>query len=176
MNKFKKGDRVFINSKSAYDGRLVGMMGIVEKVYDSQRGVFLALDVIGAKNPKSGKGLFYVKPEMVSEAVAMPNPYTGINVASCYSAICNSVYGVMGPSSSFKGLQRIMYVPTIKKVYFNFPYTIVIWADGSKTKVKCQEGDFYTPETGLALCISKKALGNTNKWYNVFKKHLPTED
>ena len=65
------------------------------------------------------------------------------------------------------------YLPDIKKVHFNYPHTIVMWADGTKTIVKCQEGDFYDNQVGLAMAISKKALGNSGNYYNVFKKHLP---
>jgi hypothetical protein len=53
--------------------------------------------------------------------------------------------------------------------------TIVIWDDGTKTIVKCQEGDTYSKETGLALCIAKKALGNMSNFNNVFKKWIPEE-
>lgn len=48
----------------------------------------------------------------------------------------------------------------IKNVVFNNPLTVVIWADGTKTFVKCAEGDVYDPEKALAMAISKKALGN----------------
>lgn len=68
---------------------------------------------------------------------------------------------------------RTRYIPEIKKVHCNYPATIVIWEDGTKTIVKCQEGDFYSPETGLALCIAKKALGNKSNFNNVFKKYIP---
>ena len=60
----------------------------------------------------------------------------------------------------------------IERVIFNNPATIVFWADGDKTVVKCQNGEPYDPEKGLAMAISKKALGNGNKWYNEFKKQL----
>lgn len=63
-------------------------------------------------------------------------------------------------------------VPKIKKVYFNKPVTVVLWEDGSKTVVKCQPGERYDAEKGLAMAISKKALGNTSKWYNALKKEL----
>lgn len=65
------------------------------------------------------------------------------------------------------------YVPSIKKVIFNNPATIVIWNDGTKTTVKCSERDEYSEEVGLAMCISKKALGNKGNFNEVFKKHIP---
>ena len=63
--------------------------------------------------------------------------------------------------------------PTIKNVIFNDPATIVIWSDGTKTVVKCQDGDTYDKELGLALCISKKFLGNKGNFNEVFKKWIP---
>jgi hypothetical protein len=57
----------------------------------------------------------------------------------------------------------------IKNVYFNNPVTVVIWADGTKTIVRCQEGDVYSPETGLAL-------GNKGGFNDVFHKWIPEEE
>ena len=65
---------------------------------------------------------------------------------------------------------------SIKKVIFNDPATIVFWSDGSKTVVKCQDGDIYDPEKGLAMAISKKALGNKGNYCNEFKKWLPEDE
>ena len=67
-------------------------------------------------------------------------------------------------------------LPGIKDVIFNEPATIVMWSDGTKTVVKCQEGEGYDPEKGLAMAISKKALGNKGNYCEVFKKWLPEEE
>lgn len=67
------------------------------------------------------------------------------------------------------------YNPGIKKVIFNDPATIVIWSDNTKTVVKCQEGDTYSKELGLAMCISKKYLGNKGNFNNEFKKWILEE-
>lgn len=72
--------------------------------------------------------------------------------------------------------EPIKAIPSIKNVIFNDPATIVIWQDGSKTVVKCQDGEIYDPEKGLAMAISKKALGNQGNYCNVFKKWLPEEE
>ena len=66
-------------------------------------------------------------------------------------------------------------LPEIKDVIFNEPATIVMWSDGTKTVVKCQEGENYDPEKGMAMAISKKALGNKGNYCEVFKKWLPEE-
>lgn len=60
----------------------------------------------------------------------------------------------------------------IERVIFNDPATIVIWKDGSKTVVKCTN-EAYDPEKGLAMAITKKALGNTGSYYSVLRKWLP---
>ena len=63
----------------------------------------------------------------------------------------------------------------IKKVIFNNPATIVMWNDGTKTVVKCQPGDEYNKELGLAMCICKKYFGNKGNYNEVFKKFIPEE-
>lgn len=50
-------------------------------------------------------------------------------------------------------------VPLIKKVIFNYPATIIIWNDNSKTVVKLMEGDTWDPEKGFAMAYLKKILG-----------------
>ena len=64
----------------------------------------------------------------------------------------------------------------IKDVIFNDPATIVFWADGTKTVVKCQDGDIFDPEKGLAMAITKKALGNKGNYCNELKKWLPEKE
>ena len=77
----------------------------------------------------------------------------------------NSIYGI---SSS--------HIPEIKNVIFNDPATIVFWEDGTKTVVKCQDGDEFDPEKGLAMAIAKKAYGNKGSYCNKLKKWLPKEE
>ena len=82
-----------------------------------------------------------------------------------YRNILNSTYGI--------GSLRI---PEIKNVIFNDPATIVFWEDGTKTVVKCQDGDEFDPEKGLAMAIAKKAYGNKGNYCNKLKKWLPNEE
>ena len=70
---------------------------------------------------------------------------------------------------------RSVNLPGIEKVIFNDPATIVIWDDDTKTVVKAQEGDIFDPEKGLAMAVSKKALGNKGNYFEEFKKWLPEE-
>lgn len=48
----------------------------------------------------------------------------------------------------------------MKEVIYHKPATIVFWSDGTKTVCKCHDDDTYSEETGLAMCICKKMLGN----------------
>lgn len=57
----------------------------------------------------------------------------------------------------------------IEKVTVNGPATIVFWKDGTKTVVKCQNGDKFDLEKGMAMAFAKKARGNSSKYYDVFK-------
>ena len=66
-------------------------------------------------------------------------------------------------------------LPQIKNVIFNNPATIVFWDDGSKTVVKANGEDAFTPEVGLAMAISKKALGNGSSYFDEFKKWCKDE-
>ena len=84
-----------------------------------------------------------------------------------YRTILNSTYGTKASKTN--------YIPEIKNVIFNDPATIVFWEDGTKTVVKCQDGDEFDPEKGLAMAIVKKTYGNKGSYCNQLKKWLPNE-
>lgn len=71
----------------------------------------------------------------------------------------NAGYGIMSYSK----------IPKIKNVIFNYPATIVFWADGDKTVVKCQPGDMFDTEKGLAMAIVKKLNGGKGNYCEIFK-------
>lgn len=58
----------------------------------------------------------------------------------------------------------------IDRVIFNNPATIIIWADGSKTVVKAQDGEPFDQEKGLMACVMKKITGNKGTFNNTLKK------
>lgn len=47
----------------------------------------------------------------------------------------------------------------IKRVIYSNPATIVEWSDNTKTVSKINDGDTYTKDGGLAICILKKIIG-----------------
>lgn len=96
----------------------------------------------------------------------------GYKINCHLSGISDMITGLNQSSTCYRNGS----VPKIKKVIFNPPATAVLWEDGTKTVVKCQEGDTYDKEKGLALAISKKALGNKGSWYETFKKFISPAD
>lgn len=48
--------------------------------------------------------------------------------------------------------------------------TVALWKDGTKTIIRCQEGDTFDKEKAIALCYMKKALGNRGSFNETLKK------
>lgn len=44
----------------------------------------------------------------------------------------------------------------------------VVWSDGTHTTVHCQPGDIWDDEKALAMCFTKKALGNQGNFNDKF--------
>lgn len=87
--------------------------------------------------------------------------------------LLNNTYGISSRSDRYPLIvPRGWDILEIEDVIFNEPATIVFWADGTKTVVKCQDGDTYDAEKGLAMAIAKKALGNKGNYCNVFHKWM----
>ncbi|MBO7449774.1 MAG: hypothetical protein J6U54_05335 [Clostridiales bacterium] len=66
-------------------------------------------------------------------------------------------------------LRGASVVPNIKKVIFNYPATIVLWEDGTKTVVKVKEDEEFDEWAGLAFCICKKLYGD--QFHKIFRKY-----
>lgn len=105
----------------------------------------------------------------------------GHNVAFAMIDEIEHIYGELPTihghiiSSGVESGKTRRHIDNIKKVVFNDPATIVMWSDGSKTVVKCQPGDKYSEELGLAMCIAKKYYGNTGAYNDIFKRFIPKE-
>ena len=65
-------------------------------------------------------------------------------------------------------------LPEIERLIFNDPATIVYWSDGTKTVVKCQQGDTFSAETGLMAAMLKRFMGNDNSYNKVINYWLAT--
>ena len=64
----------------------------------------------------------------------------------------------------------------IKRVIFNDNATIVIWKDDTKTIVRCQPGETFDKEKGLALCIIKHQFGDIGYYNEIFKKLIKKDE
>jgi hypothetical protein len=62
-------------------------------------------------------------------------------------------------------------IPEVRRVIWNKNACIVMWADGTKTVVKCQEGDQWNNEVGLMAAFSKKLFGNDNTFNKVINRY-----
>ena len=121
----------------------------------------------------------------------MLNQYFGINTDDINESESERIARVFGlddirnwyPFKAARGNGKSLYCserwkqfikPKVEKVIFNGPATIVLWLDGTKTVVKCDDEEF-DKEKGLAMAIAKRFLG-TNKsgsnYYDVFKKWI----
>ena len=107
-------------------------------------------------------------------SASFPNPFNdprNVEAAKIKDAIDAYRYCYYQKTTS----KKAMALDTIKRVIFNDPATIVLWADGTKTVVKCAKDETFDPEKGLAMAIAKKALGNEGWYYDIFKAYLPKD-
>lgn len=66
------------------------------------------------------------------------------------------------PKAKTKAKDKIKTKLAIKRViYYDNKITAVRWKDNSETIIRVQDGDHFSEETGLALCICKKLLGKS---------------
>ena len=57
-----------------------------------------------------------------------------------------------------------------RKIIFRPPATVVIWADGMKTVVKCKEGTEFNPYYGFTCALAKKIYQSNEKIKRMIKK------
>ena len=66
-------------------------------------------------------------------------------------------------------------IPKIKKVIFNYPATIIIWSDKTKTVVKCRAADTWDPEKGFAMAYLTKVMGKS-ELHKSLKKYVDDKE
>lgn len=54
-------------------------------------------------------------------------------------------------------------IPDIDRVVFSGPATIVFWTDGTKTVVKCMDGEKFERYAGFMAACMKKMFGSTSR-------------
>lgn len=100
--------------------------------------------------------------------------YVDIDNVALDNYIANDIGITYEAYKQIKSLTSHQREREIKKVIFNEPATIVFWADGTKTVVKCSKDDEFDPEKGLAMAIAKKFFGNENGYSKNIKKWTDT--
>lgn len=167
----KSGVAIRVKAGCAGGLGLDGRNGVIDHIVDGTSALY-AIRLFTKINPYSPDGCFYVSGSDLIE-IGVYDMYPEVakyceNDIAVTKEYVNNIYGVGGhiPETYFK----------IEKVIYNDPATIVFWKDGTKTVVKACEDDEYDPEKGLAMAISKKALGNKGNYYETFKKALPKKD
>ena len=58
--------------------------------------------------------------------------------------------------------QASYFYPKVKRVVYHDPATIVFWKDGTKTVVKCIDGQPYEKYAGFCAALAKKIYGGTS--------------
>ena len=53
--------------------------------------------------------------------------------------------------------------PSVKRIVYHDPATIVFWQDGTKTVVKCMDGEPFEKYAGFCAALAKKVFGSTSK-------------
>ncbi len=156
MFKFKIGDQVIIRTTSASSYFLNGHLGTIIG-FEPGRPSCANVRIDDQKDP-SRWGMVYI--------VALRD--------LCHAEVLELEYLIRDYTPIEKACQEINR-DAITGVKFSPPATIVFWGDGTKTVVKCQGGDEFDPEKGLAMAIAKRHLGNDGKYYDTFKKFIPTD-
>lgn len=62
--------------------------------------------------------------------------------------------------------------PVPKKIIYSGPATIVLWADGTKTVVKCSKHDSWNAETGFLWALAEKLYGSKSQVDKVMGRWL----
>lgn len=111
-----------------------------------------------------------VRRYIMNDVATTSRTWDNSSVLACKKFL-NSLYG----SGAFDVNVASRSPINIVDVIFHDPATIVFWSDCTKTVVKCQPGDKFDPEKGLAMAIVKKMTGNTGSYCNVFKRWIKEE-
>ena len=62
----------------------------------------------------------------------------------------------------------------VQAVYFNYEKgaTTVVWFDGMRTTISCQNGEDFDEEKAIALCFMKRIFDNKGCFNNYMRKYI----
>ncbi len=158
MDKVYIGMQVSILHGPEYDGKFTGQIGTVRNTANGSDGMGrVGVQFEGANNPASGKGLFWFGADHVARYVPRSSGPLGFQIP----------IGELEMVTASKPVRRHrsdnqLPFPDVKRVIYNGPKTIILWADGTKTIVSCGEDENYDYYTGFCAAVVKKLFGSTS--------------
>ena len=62
----------------------------------------------------------------------------------------------------------------VQAVYFNYEKgaTTIVWFDGMRTTISCQNGEDFDEEKAIALCFMKRIFDNKGCFNNYMRKYI----
>ena len=62
-------------------------------------------------------------------------------------------------------------IPEVDRIIFHDPATIVFWTDGTKTVVKCMEGQKFSEYYGFLAALAKKIYGTNSAVERIVRQY-----
>ena len=98
---------------------------------------------------------YYITPDPTANELTFP-PDTVEIIETTHS--CPPAIG-----GNFKTIKCETYNPLhVDRIIFSPPATIVFWKDGTKTVVKCADGEPFSEYNGFAAALLKKVFGSNS--------------
>lgn len=152
---------------------------IRERTCDKGGNALMVKCEITTKYPRKQRALFvFCIEDSLLTINHNPDEYLACKSRFVYDKLRNDYFEYLGAKAETRVLMQQPKTavftnskPTIERVVFNDPATIVFWKDGTKTVVKCSKGDTFSKESGIAMCFMKKMHGNGNEYHKIFKEH-----
>lgn len=155
---FEVGMRVKILPNAEYKGRYTNRIGVIKTKYSDDR---LGVEFDDEKNHYSKEGVFWFKVKNVA-------------LVDTVSPQLNAVFSEFAAKFRFDcemaQKRNQLPFPDVKRVIYNGPKTIILWADNTKTIVSCGEGETYDYYTGFCAAVVKKLFGSTSNAKKVLEK------
>lgn len=128
-----------------------GFLTVDGYIKDNKDIVITSYEEVNCKEEKDMRGNYATAEDVYNSMTDVPQK------------VCQFLVG--------EALEKGSFAPdSIKKVIYNDPATIIFWSDGTKTVVKCMEGENYDPEKGFMAAVTKKVFGDKYGW--VMRHHV----
>lgn len=181
---FKEGDYAVLNTDVSSVKAKRGMIGMIDKVlYTTEAEEQMVTFVVPYEAPYDkdvgGKHTvrFYINAKKLEhipdEAADCIDIIMLNNSLIGYSNACkNKVISEADTDSLIEELKRRQKFTELEldKIIFNDPATIAFWNDGTKTIVKCTEGQTFSEYYGYLAALAKKLFGTNGAINRIIKE------